>query len=95
VADVRAVVKARGLDFPDAPRGNRKDLWKNLREDQPNFPGLDVAERIAYNFGIKHLFAVLKDGKTVADKEGRAMEWADVCEAQAIYDSLSNPKKEV
>ena len=95
VSDVRAVVKAHGLDFPDAPRAHRKDLWKHLREDAPNFEGADVCERIAYNFGIKHLFSVLKDGKTVADKEARALEWQDVCEAQAIYDSLANPKKEV
>ncbi len=95
VADVRAVVKAHKLDFPDAPKGNRKDLWKHLREDQPNFEGVDVCERIAYSFGIKHLFSVLKDGKMVADKEGRALEWQDVLEAQAIYDALSNPKKEV
>jgi DNA transposition AAA+ family ATPase len=94
VADVRAVVKAHALDFPDAPKG-KKDLWKVLRAEHAEFPGLDVCERIAYNFGIKHLFAVLKDGKTVAEKEQRALEWADVCEAQAIYDDLSNPKKEV
>lgn len=94
VADVRAVVKAHALDFPEAPKG-RKDLWKTLRAEHADFPGLDVCERIAYNFGIKHLFSVLKDGKTVAEKEQRALEWADVCEAQAIYDDLSNPKKEV
>jgi len=95
VADVRAVVRHHGLDFPDSPKGGRKDLWKHLREDAPNFPGLDVCERIAYNFGIKHLFSVLKDGKTVAEKDERSLEWQDVFEAQAIYDSLSNPKKEV
>ncbi len=95
VADVRAVVKTHKLTFPDAPKGSRKDLWKHLREDAPNFEGLDVCERIAYNFGIKHLFSVLEDGKMVADKETRSLEWQDVCEAQAIYDSLSNPKKEV
>lgn len=94
VADVRAVVKAHALDFPEAPKG-RKDLWKTLRAEHADFAGGDVCERIAYNFGIKHLFAVLKDGKTVAEKEQRALEWADVCEAQAIYDDLSNPKKEV
>ena len=94
VSDVRAIVKAQGLDFPEAPKG-KKDLWKNLREANPNFAGLDVCERIAYNFGIKHLFSVFKDGKTVAEKEERELEWQDVLEAQAIYDSLSNPKKEV
>lgn len=94
VADVRAVARAHKLDFPDATKG-RKDIWKELRATHGEFPGLDVCERIAYNFGIKHLFAVLKDGKTVADKEARPLEWADVCEAQAIYDDLSNPKKEV
>src|SRR5258708_34217698 len=61
VADVRAVVKTHKLTFPDAPKGSRKDLWKHLREDAPNFEGLDVCERIAYNFGIKHLFSVLED----------------------------------
>lgn len=94
VGDVRAVVKAQGLDFPDAPKG-RKDLWKELRAAHADFAGLDVCERIAYNHGIKHLFAVLADGKKMADKEDRALEWDDVVEAQAIYDSLSNPKKEV
>lgn len=94
VGDVRAVVKAQGLDFPDAPKG-KKDLWKELRAAHADFAGLDVCERIAYNHGIKHLFAVLADGKKMADKEDRALEWDDVVEAQAIYDSLSNPKKEV
>lgn len=95
VGDVRAVAKAHKLDFPDVPKSTRKDLWKHLREDHPNFEGLDVCERIAYSFGIKHLFSVLKDGRTVAEKEDRALEWQDVLEAQAIYDSLSNPKKDV
>lgn len=94
VADVRAVVKAHKLDFPDAPKG-KKDLWKELRAAHADFAGLDVCERIAYNHGIKHLFAVLADGKKVAEREGRALEWDDVVEAQSIYDSLSNPKKEV
>ncbi|MBX3736714.1 MAG: ATP-binding protein [Candidatus Didemnitutus sp.] len=95
VADVRAVVRASKLDFPDAPKGTRKDLWKHLREDNPNFVGLDLCERIAYNHGIKHLFSVIADGKKMADRAERALEWDDVLEAQAIYDALSNPKKEV
>lgn len=95
VGDVRAIVRARKLEFPDAPKGARKDLWKHLREDHPNFVGLDLCERIAYNHGVKHLFSVIDDGKKMADKDGRALEWDDVLEAQAIYDALSNPKKEV
>lgn len=94
VGDVRAVAKAQGLDFPEAPKG-KKDLWKELRAAHAEFAGLDVCERIAYGHGIKHLFAVIADGRKVAEKEQRALEWADVVEAQAIYDSLSNPKKEV
>jgi DNA transposition AAA+ family ATPase len=95
VADVRAVVKSYKLDFPDAPKGTRKDLWKHLREDHPEFTGLALCERIAYHHGIKHLFSVLADGRKMAEREGRALEWNDVLEAQSIYDALANPKKEV
>jgi DNA transposition AAA+ family ATPase len=96
VADVRAVVRAHKLDFPGAPeKGRGADTWKNLRVTAGDFDGLDVCERIAYNFGIKHLFCVLQDGSKIAAAGKRGLQWGDVKEAQGIYDDLSAVKKEV
>lgn len=91
VGDVRAFAEAYKLDFPAAPSG--ADTWKALRAREPSFDGLDVCERIAYDYGVKHLISVFQDGNKIATKRGRQLTWADVIKAQAVYDNLSARKE--
>lgn len=91
VGDVRAFAAAFKLDFPAAP-AKGDDTWKALRGAHPDFVGLEVCERIAYNYGVKHLVTVMKDGRKLAAKAGRVLTWTDVLKAQGVYDNLAAPK---
>ncbi|PTX95745.1 ATP-binding protein [Opitutus sp. ER46] len=91
VGDVRAFAIAYGLDFPAAPE-QADDTWKNLNANHPNFLGLKVSERIAYEAGVKHLVCVFQDGNIIAGKKRRELRWDDVIAAQAKYDALSARK---
>ena len=91
VGDVRAFASAYGLSFPEAPdRGD--DTWKRLRADHADCPGLEVSERIAYDYGVLHLISVFKDGGKMAAKKNRELRWEDVMAAQGIYDGLAAKK---
>lgn len=92
VGDVRAFAQAYKLDFPAAPASGA-DTWKALRAREPQFAGLDVCERIAWDFGVKHLISVFQDGNKIATKRGRPLGWADVVKAQGVYDALSARKE--
>jgi DNA transposition AAA+ family ATPase len=92
VGDVRAVARAYCLEFPEAPDDANNDTWKNLNAAHPTFAGLKVCENIAYNFGIKHLVSVMKDGNIRARKKQRDLTWEDVNGVQASYDALSAKK---
>lgn len=92
VADVRAFAQAYGLPFPEAPEDGSKDFWKALRAAHPQFEGLDVCERAAYDFGVQHLVSVLQDGSKFASKRKRDLTWKDVRDAQSVYDQLSAKK---
>lgn len=90
VADVRAFAASYGLDFPPAPETG-DDTWKRLNAAHPLFPGLSVCENIAYNYGVKHLASVFKDGGILARKAKggpRALTWDDVIKVQKGYDDL-------
>jgi DNA transposition AAA+ family ATPase len=93
VGDVRAFAVHFGLSFPPAPEKG-DDTWKNLRSAHPQFEGLEVAENIAYNYGVKHLVCVIQDGMTLAKKSktARPLAWTDVVKAQGVYDALSAKK---
>lgn len=92
VGDVRAIVEAYDLPFPAAPKRAAQDKWKNLHVSDPDFEGLSVCENIAYNYGILHLTTVIKDGKKLAAKKNREIEWSDVIRAQQTYDAWAEPK---
>lgn len=91
VSDVREFAKAYGLDFPAAPKG--VETWKSLRREHPDFAGLGLCERIAYDFGVQHLVTVLRDGTKRALKREQEPSWAHANAAQEIYDGLSAKKE--
>ena len=91
VGDVRAFALAYGLDFPAAPESG-DDTWKKLNAAHPLFAGLSVAENIAYNYGVKHLVSVFKDGNIRARKKERELTWEDVVAVQKNYEALSAKK---
>jgi DNA transposition AAA+ family ATPase len=90
VADVRAFATAYELDFPAAGKGG--DTWKALRAAHPDFEGLNLCERIAYESGVKHLVCLFQDGNIKAGKKERELRWSDVISAQDNYDTLSAKK---
>ncbi len=92
VGDVRAFAKTYDLEFPAAPEREDDDIWKKFRITHPDFVALDLTERIAHDYGIKHLVAVIHDGQRLAKKRGRALTWKDVIEAQRVYDSKSTKR---
>jgi DNA transposition AAA+ family ATPase len=92
VGDVRAFAEAYHLDFPRAPEKPDDDIWTKLRETHKDHPGYSLCDRIAHDFGIKHLVSVLQDGMTLAKKRGRPLQWKDVVDAQNVYDRLSARK---
>lgn len=92
VGDVRTFAQTYGLPFPAAPEKIEHDTWKRLHEEHADFAGLGVCENIAYNFGVLHLVSVLRDGKKVASKRSRELQWKDVIEAQGVYDRLAAKK---
>lgn len=91
VGDVRAFAVTYGLEFPAAPETG-DDTWKRLNAAHPAFVGLSVSENIAYNYGVKHLVSVFKDGNIRARKKDRELTWDDVVAVQKNYDALSARK---
>lgn len=91
VADVRAIAAAYSLPFPEAPKTG-PDTWKVLGIQHTDFEARELCERIAYSHGVAHLVSVLRDGGHLARKAGRELRWADVTNAQAVYDYQSAPK---
>ncbi len=91
VGDVRAIALAKGLSFQPPPKKAEDDLWQWLMKS--GFPAAALCDRIAWKFGIEHLFTVLGHGEQLAKGAGRSLTWDDVAEAQAIYDGLFDAKK--
>ena len=91
VGDVRAIARAKGLPFPDAPKKAEEDLWEQLLKD--DFPAAALCDRIAFKHGIEHLFTVLDDGEQLARNAGVPLSWHYVIRAQAIYDGFSAKKR--
>lgn len=91
VADVRAFATAYGLDFPEPIKG--EETWKRLETEHPAFEGLRVCDRIAHDHGVQHLVSVFRDGGALAKKANRETTWADVTNAQGVYDALLSKKK--
>lgn len=92
VGDIRAFATAYNLDFPAAPENEEQDVWAKFRLAHPGFIALTLCERIAHDYGIKHLVAVIQDGSRLAKKRNREVQWKDILEAQKVYDSKSAKK---
>lgn len=92
VGDVRAFATAYGLEFPAAPEREEDDIWKKFTLANPAFVGRELSERIAHDYGVKHLVSVIEDGNRLAKKRGRELQWKDLLDAQKVYDSKSQKK---
>lgn len=71
IEDVRSIVEAYKLDFPEARRG---ELWKNF---QHACKGHGYCHDITCERGINYLILCLQDGNIIASKQNRALQWKD------------------
>lgn len=86
IEDVRAIVEAYKLNFPEAKRG---ELWKNFKG---SCKGQDYCHDIACERGINYLILCLQDGNIIASKQNRPLEWRDFERAHETYMALAEPK---
>lgn len=87
IEDVRAIVEAYKLKFPEAKRG---ELWRNFRGENK---GQNYCHDIACEKGINYLILCLQDGNIMASKQNRALEWRDFERAHETYLALAQPKQ--
>lgn len=92
VGDVRAFAVAYELEFPAAPEKDEDDVWKKFNLANADFVAGALCERIAHDYGIKHLVSVIQDGNRIAKKRNRDLQWKDVLEAQRMYDLKSQKR---
>ena len=87
VEDVRAIVEAYKLDFPEA---KKNELWRNF---VPQHKGQEYCADIAFTRGINYLILCLQDGNVIAGKQSRQLQWKDFERAHETYIALAEPKQ--
>lgn len=87
IEDVRAIVEAYKLKFPEAKRG---ELWRNFQAENK---GQSYCHDIACEKGINYLILCLQDGNIMASKQNRTLEWRDFERAHETYLALAEPKQ--